>query len=86
LADEETALAADEQKKIDIKIRALQQCDALKSKAPTYGTDASAQAELAGIRARSPHFKCRNKPLQSRLTTGRRKLSTMPKLNPSLNR
>jgi hypothetical protein len=47
LADEEAALAADEQKKIDIKIRALQQFDALKSKAPTYGTDASAQAELA---------------------------------------
>jgi trimeric autotransporter adhesin len=35
-----------EQKKIDIRIHALQQLDALKEKSPTYSIDASAQADV----------------------------------------
>jgi hypothetical protein len=35
-----------EQKKIDIRIHALQQLDALKEKSPTYSTDAGAQADV----------------------------------------
>jgi hypothetical protein len=35
-----------EQKKIDIRIRTLEQLNALKEKSPTYGTDAAAQADV----------------------------------------
>ena len=44
---EEFELGEDEQKKLDIRINALKQLDALKQKSPTYSTDAAAQAEVA---------------------------------------
>jgi hypothetical protein len=44
---EAAAFGEAEQKKIDIRIKALQQLDALKEKSPTYSQDASAQSEVA---------------------------------------
>jgi hypothetical protein len=46
-AEEQATLAANEQRKLDIRIKALQDLDALKTKSPTYSVDTSAQADVA---------------------------------------